>query len=111
MVKKNQSSFLGPQSSILNPRSSILNNDIQVLMYICVAFCCQAVISCTSVEAMHFCCRKAKNSCFAPKTLIYVIFVANVSKKNNTRVLRINFFEDLLMRTSRKLCNPDTDSL
>ena len=42
-------------------------------MYICVAFCCQAVIRCTSVEAknqqiMHFCCRKAKNSGFAPKT-------------------------------------------
>ena len=66
--------------SIPGPRSSILNKDIHVLMYICVAFCCQAVISCTSMEAMYFCCRKAKNSCFAPKTLIYGIFVANVAK-------------------------------
>ena len=68
-------------------------------MYICVAFCCQAVISCTSVEAknqqiMHFCCRKAKNSCFAPKTLIYGIFVANVAK--NTTHMR---FEDKILRT------------
>ena len=31
-------------------------------------------------QTMHFCCRKAKNSCFAPKTLIYGIFVANVAK-------------------------------
>ena len=31
-------------------------------------------------QIMHFCCRKAKNSCFAPKTLIYGIFVANVAK-------------------------------
>ena len=50
------------------------------MMYICVAFYCLAVISCTSVEAMHFCRRKAKNSYFAPKTLIYSIFVANVAK-------------------------------
>ena len=40
-----QSSVLNPQFSIIGPRSSILNNDIHVLMYICVAFCCQAVIS------------------------------------------------------------------
>ena len=35
---------------------------------------------------MHFCCRKAKNSCcFAPKTLIYGIFVAIVAKTQDTR--------------------------
>ena len=85
--------------SILGPWSSILNNDIHVLMYICVVSCCQAVISCTSVEAMHFWCRKAKNSCFAPKTLIYGIFVANVAK--NTTQQR---FEDTILR---KLANED----
>ena len=50
-----------------------------------------------------FCFRKAKNSCFAPKTLIYGIFVANVAKKHNIRVWRVKFWETLLMRTSRKL--------
>ena len=48
---------------------------------------------------MHFCCRKAKNSCFAPKTLIYGIFVANVAK--NTTQQR---FEDTILR---KLANED----
>ena len=43
---------------------------------------------------MHFCCRKGKNSCFAPKTLIYGIFVAKVVKKTqHTR------FEDNILRT------------
>ena len=54
-------------------------------------------------QIMHFCCRKAKNSCFAPKTLIYGIFVANVNEKHN---IRIKFWENLLMRTSRKLWRP-----
>ena len=67
-------------------------------MYICVAFSCQAVISCISLEAMHFCCRKAKNSCFSPKTLIYGIFVANVAKTQHTR------FEDNILR---KFANED----
>ena len=67
-------------------------------MYICVAFCCLAVISCTSVEAknqqiMHFCYRKAKKSCFALKTLIYNIFIANVAKKQHT-----HFIEDKILR-------------
>ena len=47
---------------------------------------------------MHFCCRKTKNSCFAPKTLIYGIFVANVAKTQHTR------FEDRILR---KLANED----
>ena len=47
---------------------------------------------------MHFRCRKAKNSCFAPKTLIYGIFVANVVKKQHTR------FKDKILR---KLANED----
>ena len=32
-------------------------------------------------QTLHFCCRKAKNSCFAPKTLIYEIFAASVEDK------------------------------
>ena len=40
---------------------------------------------------MHFCCRKAKNSCLAPKTLIYGIFVTNVATDT---ALRITHFED-----------------
>ena len=40
---------------------------------------------------MHFCCRKAKNSCFAPKTLIY-------GKTQHTRlkdkILKIFAYED-----------------
>ena len=56
----------------------------------------------THQQTMHFCCRKAKNGCFAPKALIYGICVANVAKAQGTR------FEDKIfaMRTSRKLCNP-----
>ena len=54
------------------------------------------------LRKMHFCCRKAKNSCFAEKASIYSIFVANVAKNI--------FWESLLMRTSCKLCNPLTES-
>ena len=73
------SSVLTPNSSILNPWSSIINPRSLILILrssllnICVAFCCCCwVVHCTSVEAknqqkMHFCCRKAKNSCFAAK--------------------------------------------
>ena len=42
---------------------------------------------------MHFCCRKAKNSCFARKTLFYGISVAGVAK-NTT----YTHFEDKILR-------------
>ena len=32
-------------------------------------------------QTLHFYCRKAKNSCLAPKTLIYEIFVLSVEDK------------------------------
>ena len=32
-------------------------------------------------QTLHFCCRKAKNSCLAQKTLIYEIFVLSVEDK------------------------------
>ena len=54
-------------------------------------------------QTLQFCCRKAKNSCFGPKTLIYSIFVANL----HICVSRIKFRENLLMSTSRRLCNHD----
>ena len=54
-------------------------------------------------QTIQFCCRKAKKSCFGPKTLTFSIFVANL----HICVLRIEFWENLLMSTSRRLCNHD----
>ena len=43
-------------------------------------------------KCMYFCCRKAKNSCLAPKDLIYGIFMANVAgEKNTTYTWRTKF--------------------
>lgn len=47
---------------------------------------------------------RIKNSCFALKNLELRHFYR---EKHNIRTLRIKFWENLLVRTSRKLCQPE----
>ena len=60
------------------------------------------------LRTMHFCCRKAKNSCFAPKTLICGI-LSRMSRNTQHTRFEDKFWENLLMQTSRKLCNPGSE--
>ena len=82
-VPSPHSSILNPRSSLLNPQFSILNPQSSVLNPQFLMPGCNKLYKCGSQKISKqstFVAGRLKTSCFAPKTLIYGIFVANVSR-------------------------------